>query len=251
MKIEKYRDIQLIENSELGYLAIACDVSAGIGSKDGDVVQIEPDLAGYYATAVTLIELMSIGAEPMSVINTLGVEMDPTGKEVIEGIKNAMSEANIPLDCLTGSTEDNMPSLVTSIGITVVSNLDKDKLKTQSPASGQKIYLVGLPKMGQRYLEDEVIGKLGEVMDIKTTISLRAHESVIHMLPIGSKGIKWELNLLSSMYGLEYILDEDVPVDLGSSGGPASCMIVTSEVSLDKFKKLDMTQPITYVGYFV
>lgn len=64
------RDISLIPRGEQ-YLAIACDSCGGVGSKEMDLVPASPQIVGYYTARVALMEVLSIGALPMALINTL------------------------------------------------------------------------------------------------------------------------------------------------------------------------------------
>jgi len=200
--IRKYRDVQLIEKDLTTYLAVACDVSAYIGPKENDVVKVSAECAGYYATVVPLMEVISIGAMPLSVIDTLGVEMTPTGLKVIEGVKKAMAECQIPEECLTGSTEDNMPTASTTIGVTVVGELEKESIQSYRPKAGQFLMVVGIPKMGAVFLKEEIIEKQGQVIDVATVTRVRKAKGVGHMLPIGSKGIEAEMKVLLELEGL-------------------------------------------------
>ncbi|MDA3845401.1 MAG: AIR synthase related protein [Vallitaleaceae bacterium] len=245
--VQKYRDVQLIEWGSGHYLAIACDVSAYIGSKDDDVVKVDPVTAGYYATVVPVMELLSIGARPISVIDTLGVEMDPTGKEIIQGVRNAMVEAGIAEDCLTGSTEDNMPSRSTTVGVTVVAELEKELLKSYKPMAGQEVWLVGLPKMGQIFLQEEIQGGKGEVITISVVKEIRLTEGVGHMLPIGSKGIGAELKVLLAVNDLDSNL-VPLEIDFNISAGPSSCMLITCNEGIGIKLKETLAVPINYVG---
>lgn len=249
--ISRHRDIQLIEKDNESYLAIACDVSGAIGPKVHDVIKLSGEIAGYYATAVPIIELLAIGAKPISVIDTLGVEMNGVGQKVILGVQKAMVEGDIGIECLTGSTEDNMPTTSTTIGITVISDLSKVLLETYKPRIGQEVYVVGLPKMGEEFLEDEIMASKGEVITIEAVKKMRHQSGVGHMLPVGSKGIAYELETMLKMYGLSISQEVDHGLNLLKSAGPASCMLVTSNDGLLQELKAEVSQPLTYIGRLI
>lgn len=246
--VKTYRDIQLIEKDELNYLAIACDVSASIGEKEGDIVKVPFGVAGYFAAAVPLIELLCIGARPISIIDTLGVEMKDSGQAVIIGIKKAMDEAKVSDVCLTGSTEDNIPTSTTCIGVTIVSELKKNLLKTHMPLKGQHVYLVGLPKMGRQLVEEEIEDKMGEIIDIDLVMKLRNYRGIGHMLPVGSKGIGYELKTLIHMNELKMMQKETIGIDYDVSAGPATCMLVSCFKKDEMFLKLTANCPVTQLG---
>lgn len=245
--VQKYRDVQLIEWQQEKYLAIACDISAYIGPKEEDIVKVDALTAGYYGTIVPLMELLSIGAKPISVTDTLGVEMNPTGLKIIEGVKKAMVEADIPQVCLSGSTEDNMPTRSTSVGVTVVAELEKKRLKAYEPKAGQEVWLVGLPKMGSVFLEEEILGNMGEVLTIAVVKHLRGLEGLGHMLPIGSKGIGQELDVLLALNHLKINLQQ-VPVDMTVSAGPSTCLLMTCRQGLVESMKEGLGLPLNYLG---
>ena len=249
--ISSYRDIQLVDRGGGSYLAIACDVAAYIGEKEEDVIRISPEMAGYYAAVVPIIELLALGAVPISVADTLGVEMEPTGKRAIEGIKKAMDEAGISLDCLTGSTEDNIPTMSTTIGITIVSELKKDLIQQYKPLIGQYVYLIGLPKMGKQFLEEEILGGKGEVIDVSTVKQIRAMDGIGHMLPVGSKGIAYEVNVMANLEDLTMAWTDRLNLDLRASAGPATCMLVTCDKEGAEGLRASLSQPVTLLGQLV
>ncbi len=86
MQVIRYGDLQF-DFVWFRILVIACDSSGGIGNKEGDQLQVDPEIAGYYAAFVPLIECMAVRGEVISLIDTLSVEMVPTGERIIHGIK--------------------------------------------------------------------------------------------------------------------------------------------------------------------
>ncbi len=246
--IKTYRDIQLIDKDKTSYLAVACDVSASIGPKDQDIIKVTAETAGYYAAAVPIIELLAIGAEPISVVDTLGVEMVGIGEAIIRGVQKAMAEGAIDPLCLTGSTEDNIPTVTTTVGITVIAELQKHLIDKYKPLAGQKIFVVGRPKMGEQFLEEEVIGNKGEVITIGMVEHLRCIGKFSHMLPVGSKGIRWELDLLLAIHGLKIVPVQEVPIDMEASAGPATCMLVTCDEAEMEALISAVTVPVTFLG---
>ncbi|WP_129409246.1 AIR synthase related protein [Marinitoga lauensis] len=110
--------INVCDNKEL---AIACDSSGGIGNKQMDIIKVPPDIVGYFTAHVALAEIISYGAFPIAVIDTLSVELNDTGKEIIKGIKKALEQLGINENkIITGSTEENFPVVQTGMGITVI-----------------------------------------------------------------------------------------------------------------------------------
>ena len=243
-----YRDIQLIDKDDKNFIAIACDVSGGIGEKPNDLIRVSNEVAGYYAAAVPLIELLSIRGIPMSVVNTLSVEMNPSGKAIIGGIKKALAEIGVDESCLTGSTEDNIQTSMTGIGVTVIGDVEKRAIRDKLPMKGQQVYLVGLPKMGQQLLEEEIEGQYGEIITLEWVKKISKYPQIGHMLPVGSKGIRYEVETLAKTNGLGCMLKSGMDINLEASAGPATCMLVCMYSRDEMFLTMQTKQPIRQIG---
>lgn len=236
----KYDDLQLIEMGE-EYIVISCDSSGGIGNKVEDLIQVEPELAGYFAVMVPMIEIMAIGGEIISVVDTLSVEMEPTGIRIIKGIQQALIEAGISIEALTGSTEDNIKTVMTGIGVTVIGKVSKVNFKRYLPTQG-KLVLIGRPKMGQTFVEEEIIGKKGEVLTLQKMQVLAKDIRISDMIPVGSKGIEYEVKNLVKRYNKQVEFDiesiQKAEIDLKISAGPSTCLVaIVAEEYLLSFQK--------------
>ena len=75
-------------------------------------------------------------------------EMDPTGNEIVKGIKEELKFAEIDGVILTGSTEENINTTSTAVGITVVGIVSNKELKVNKVKSGAIIISIGIPKVG-------------------------------------------------------------------------------------------------------
>ncbi|UTW69818.1 hypothetical protein KHA80_02285 [Anaerobacillus sp. HL2] len=78
MNISRYRDLTIIADGDKK-LVIACDSSGAIGPKELDVVKVDANIVGRFISRVVLMEIISVGAKPITLIDTLSVEMNPTG----------------------------------------------------------------------------------------------------------------------------------------------------------------------------
>lgn len=234
MKIEKYRDLTLIDINESQLLVISCDSSGGIGEKENDVVKTSPEIVGYFATQVAIMELISFGAKVITVVNTLSVEMDRTGKRILNGINKALKPLDLDNEIVvTGSTEENFPVSVTGVGITVIGVLNKKDWKKPITRPGMVAAVVGVPKLG-----DEVLEHRDEIMSISKTIELKEKEYIEEILPVGSKGILYELNEMANSNNIKFTLEDNVNIDLNKSAGPSTCVIVSlNESNYDRLKK--------------
>lgn len=247
MKINKHRDLTLIDINDSQRLVISCDSSGGIGDKANDVVKTSPEIVGFFGAQVSMMEIISFGAKPISVINTLTVEMDDTGKKIIKGIKEALEPLNFDTEnILTGSTEENFPVTVTGIGITVIGIIEKDNFKLPKTKLGDIAVLLGLPKIGNEVLE----GK-DQIMNIEKTLELKAKEYIHEILPVGSKGILFEVKEMARTNDIDILLEKEINVDMHKSGGPSTSVIVSMKENDFENLKRDMLLPIEKIGKFI
>lgn len=246
MEIRKHRDLTLIDINQEQILVISCDSSGGIGNKENDVVKTDPEIVGYFTTQVSIMEMLSFGAKPVTVVDTLSVEMDDTGKRVIEGIKKALEPLDLDIEnILTGSTEENFPVTVTGLGMTIIGIIEKEKWRKPYTKSGLLAVVVGLPKVGNEVLEDN-----NTIIGIPELLELKKKEYIKEILPVGSKGILYELKQMATTNGLGYVLEDNINLDLNKSAGPATCAIVSMEENRYEEFKNNFSIPVNKIGKF-
>lgn len=217
----RYRDLTIEPFGDAGSLVIACDVSAGIGSKPADTVTVSPDVTAGFALRVPLMELFCFGAQPISVIDTIGNEMKPTGELMIAGLTRELKRAGLSAAMLNGSTEDNMPTTTTSIGVTVVGKTTRSlaDLNYHQPMS---VYRLGEPLVG-----DAVKRHFIDLFSYDVIQKLRADSAVIDMLPVGSKGIAFEIGQLAATHHLTIKNQELLnSAFMTQSAGPATVVLI-------------------------
>lgn len=248
MKITKYRDLTLIDINEEQLLVISCDSSGGIGDKENDIVKVPPEVVGYHAAQVALMEILSFGAKPITIVDTLSVEMESTGYRIIEGIKEALEPLKFDTsNLITGSTEENIPVTQTGMGITIVGIIDKNKWNKPSTISGLLAVVVGLPKVGDEVVQDNK----KNIMDIAKLLELKEKEYIKEILPIGSKGILYELKEMAKTNNISFELENDINIDIKKSGGPSTCVIISMEEDKYEMFKNDFSIPVNKIGKFI
>lgn len=226
MKVQKYRDLTLVRIDEKNMMVIACDSCGGIGSKQGDVLKVSPYYVGRFTARVGLLEVMCAGAQVVTVVDAVCNEMEPTGKEIIKGIKQELKEANIKDVVLTGSTEENFSTISTGLGVTVVGIVETKRLKIKSIFKSAAIVSIGLPKVGDEIkLEGDE-----DIVDYETVKCLLNLESVFEIIPVGSKGILFEAENIACNNGLHLYIDDSVGVDINKSAGPSTCILVIVDI---------------------
>ncbi len=238
--LEKYRDLTLMTLDDKK-LAIACDSCAGVGMLEHDTIKADAFTVGYLSTVVPLMECLAIGSKPMLIINTLSVANDTYGNSLIKGVMQAAKEAGMHGDhVVTGSTEDNFIVPVTSIGITVIAQLESTL--PQSITEPCKLMLVGLPKVGQAVADDQ-----GEILTLTAMRTIKQHVQVVDILPVGSKGIDYEVSVMCR--GLDALFIEgDHTIDGKQSAGPATCALVAIPYDAVSDLHVHVDLPITKLG---
>lgn len=225
MKVKKVRDLTLVDLDEDTVMVIACDSCGGIGMKVHDALKVPPYYSGKFTARVALLEVMCSGAEIVTLTNAVCCEMDPTGRDVIEGIKQELAMLGIDDVVLTGSTEENFPTTSTGIGMTVVGVAPRNQLRVNNVKKAAALISIGLPKVGS---EINLSGdkQIASYDDVKM---LLANKEVNEMVPVGSKGILFEARQLAGNNNMNFVLGEHVSIDVEKSAGPATVVIAAVE----------------------
>ena len=224
MESKRYKDLSLLDLGE-DYLIVACDSAGAIGEKVYDEFKVDYKILGYFTARVPLMEILSMGGSIFSIVNTFSVEMNPSGEKILLGIKDLLREAQINIECLNGSTEENFKTSQTGIGITVLGRAPKDKIRMKRLKAGNLICAIGLPKVGPELnlpLDKEIVS----LEDLRTLLE---SQGVGEISPVGSKGIGYEASLLAEINNLSLELFTDIGLDINKSAGPATSMVFSLE----------------------
>ncbi|QSX05418.1 selenophosphate synthase [Sedimentibacter sp. zth1] len=234
MNIKQVRDLTLIDIDEERYIGISCDSCGGIGEKEHDTIKASSVIVGEQTAKVVLAELLSMGFQPLVLSDGLAVEMNDTGKNIIKGFNNTINLLKNTNVHLTGSTEENAKTVQTSIGTTGVGIIDKAKLKYKKTSKNDICVSIGLPLVGP-----DVIANPDKIMTITDYETLKNCDFTNEIVPVGSKGISYELDTLCQCNSLKFKYSDYISIDLNKSGGPScSCIVSISEKNLDKLKAL-------------
>jgi len=240
MTIRKFRDLTVMPQPRGGFLVAACDSCGGVGPKEGDVLKTDGFTVGYTAASVVLMELIAAGAEPFFLADGLAVEADPTGQDILRGILRAAAEAGITEEAVTGSTEENFPTLQTGLGITALGWTDTWPVYQSTP--GDLLVLAGLPRSGKAVLEPD----RGDRLTLALLKKLRTEEPfsllIGEILPVGSRGVLAEAEDLAVTAGCLFHPGEAFSVSLEESGGPSTCAVLS--VKPDNLAALIRVSPL-------
>ena len=248
MREENYRDVSIIDLENDLKMFIACDSSGGIGLKEMDEFKVPPEITGYYTVNVITSELEALGISPKIIVNNVCAEMNDTGKRIIHGVNKYLrenySDENIQI---TGSTEENFKTYQTSLGMVAIGFKKVKDFKFYNTKCQNELILVGKPKVGEEVLKNQ-----DENINASTIKSLRRIKGVADIVPVGSKGIKYEAENISKAKKLNLEYYENHNINIEKSSGPATCCIATIDkdiINIQKIKKL-VNKPIEKIGIY-
>lgn len=241
--IEKYRDISLISFGDK-LLTIACDSCGGVGLLDGDTIKADGFNVGYHTTFVALAETLAIGAQPLFITDTLSVSLGSYGKSILYGIKAAAEEAGLnPKNSITGSSEENFKVKSTGIGVTVLGQIEKENFKPNPTEISYDVVVLGTPLVG-----DEVIKHKTEILNLATIKTMIHHQSVLDIVPVGSKGILYETNQMAETLGMTFLENTSNPGMIRKSAGPATCAVMAISQGSYSIIKSISDIPVVQIG---
>lgn len=242
MNVKKVRDLTLV-NLGLGRtMVIACDSCGGVGMKAHDVLQASPFITGKYTARVALLEVLCTGAEVICLTSTICNEMNVTGKDMIEGIKEEIKEAGINNVVLTGSTEENFPTEVTGVGITAVGIIENEQLKVNTIKKPALLVVLGQPKVGREVLES----KPQDRINYNLIKRLLKETEVYEIIPVGSRGIGYEMQELARNNQLRLTINPAAKLDIAKSGGPSTAVIAA--IGKEYFHQMHVDVNMEVVG---
>jgi len=217
--INQFRDLTLLKTEPNQTLVMAAESSSSIGEKPGDQLQSPTEVTAKFAVRVCLLELLTQKAKPQAIFTLIGNEKEPTGRIMWQAIEKELEtlpfEHNI---ILNGSTEDNMETNETSLGLVAVGTIDG---AFESPAYQQTQMVV---QVGEPYVGAAVLENLDTVPTYQDIYEWEAQPEVIDIIPVGANGSQADLEALFSKYALH--LNRLETSWLKKSGGPSTSFVV-------------------------
>ena len=230
-----------------GHAIITGSTSSGaVGPKIMDKVKVEGRVLGKFLARVALMDVIATGAFPLLLSVTLGVEKEPTGNGILEGIRREARSIGLnPNQVIMENTEDNFETVQTGAGLTVVGFANEDELRLGKTSPGDLIVAIGKPKVGDEVIIAEA---KGEIADLKNITQLTQKKYVHDIAAVGSFGIADEARMMAYGVGRQLKLSEGGELDLNKSAGPATVVLIT----LDKERLEDLTslinKPLNVIG---
>ena len=228
-------------------MVVGCDSAGGIGPKSLDKLKVDGYTLGKFTARVPLMEVLSVGATPVCVVDNLCVEPSPTGAEILMGIRDEAKKAGLdPKLAVTGSSEKNFAVEQTGLGVTVIGLALKKSLRIGVSKADDLVVALGTPCVGAEVISAENEGLICNVTDVLKLLSL----GVVHeVVPVGSDGIKHEVDVLAMGSGLKFTgnLAFDLAV-FRKSAGPATVILATLPAAKLGLIKNCFDKPVIPVG---
>lgn len=221
--VQKVRDLSIIPLSDSRMLVIACDSNASIGEKSADYRRNTYEEVAVSALKVPFMEVLATGAEPLVVVDNLCVEMDGAGKRIIANMRQELCRHGFGERVqLTGSTEDNMSTTQTALGVTVIGMLDADRSRIGQTRPGDLVVCIGVPRSGVQESYSEFQPDVANIGTVKRLVETAfVHE----LLPIGSKGAAYEAEQLCKTAGLRFQEEAAPRIDTRVSAGSSTAVL--------------------------
>lgn len=240
--VKKIKDVTLVSLNDNESIVIACDSCGGIGMKAYDQLHISTEIMAKYTVRVAVMEVLCTGAEVVCLVNTICNEMNPTGIEVLKGIQDELIAADLPEAVLTGSTEENFATFATGLGITAIGIVENKRIKINTINKNVFIAAIGRPKVGQEILDSPS----DELLDYRAVRELVRQKNVRELLPVGSRGILYEMRQLARNNNMKLKVYENINVNLEKSAGPST--VILAAVDNVFLLKKQMHCPVEIVG---
>jgi len=230
-----------------GHAIVTGSTSSGaVGPKEMDRVKVDGRMLGKFLARVALMDVTATGAFPMLLSVTLGVEKEPTGNDILEGIKREARSLGLnPSQVLMEKTEENFHTIQTGAGLTVVGFANEEELRIGKTCPGDLIVAIGKPKVGDEVIAAEA---RGEIADLKNVTQLSQRKYVHDIAPVGGFGIASEARMMAYGVGRQLKLYDVGSLDVNKPAGPATVVLAT----IDKERLEDLStlipKPICVVG---
>jgi selenophosphate synthetase-related protein len=230
-------------------IVVGSTSSGGVGPKALDEINVQGRVLGKFLARVALMDVTATGAYPLLLSVTLGVEKEPTGREIVEGIRNEVMVLGLePNQVIMENTEENFETKQTGVGLTVVGFANEDELRLGKTMPGDVLLAVGKPKVGEEVLPAEV---RGEIADLRNVTLLSQKKYVHDIMAVGTFGIANDARIMAYAVGRQLKFSDHPEVELDVSAGPATVVLFTVEKEKVDEVKLMLRKPIAVIGEII
>ncbi|HCW73845.1 MAG TPA: selenophosphate synthase [Clostridiaceae bacterium] len=192
------------------------------------------------------MEMLSIGVYPFFLSNTLSVEMNPAGLEILEGIQEALKifDLNEKVE-ITGSTEENVQVTSSGMGLTLLGKASRKDFKLPHTEENDVAVVVGNPECGKEVVD----GDESERFSLKVLKRIMGREYIHEIIPAGSGGILSEISQIEHRSDLVFRKWHS-EADISKSAGPATSALITLQKENLEHLKRDIGMQVVMIGEF-
>ena len=194
-------------------LIITSDNSGAIGQKEHDVVQVPDEMTSYFSARVNFLEQLANFSKPTDII-LLNFSSDAAWQRYISGIQKFFEEVNLEFPRISGSTETNIPTLQSGVGMTMIGK----QFRNEKTVENLHWYSYGMPLVGE-----QLLAAPEQVANVKKIVQAFKNGLIEQVIPVGSKGVLHELENLGVMPQNSFPYDETV------SAGPSTVVLLGVE----------------------
>jgi hypothetical protein len=244
--IKTARDVRLFAFGRGQILVVSCDSAGGIGPKPLDNLRVDGYTVGRFTARVALMEALSVGAEPFCLANTLTVEPEPTGIQIVKGIRDELRYGQLDSRIVMAqSTEKNISIRQTGVGVTVIGIVARPSIRIGQCRRGDVMVAIGMPHVGREVMLGEKHRRIADTRDIRILLKHRfAHE----IIPVGSQGILHEAQTVAHDSNLRFRLGRGLKVDVEKSAGPATvALCACPSINLGDLQR-SIEKPLNLIG---
>ncbi|WP_155591340.1 hypothetical protein [Lysinibacillus cavernae] len=222
---------------KVGAFIATMDNAAAIGEKSQDIVFAPDQLTAYMTARVTFLEQLAAQALPIQIL-LANFSGDAAWSRYEKGIQQVFEEAGLTCPAIAGSTESNMPTLQSSLAITMLGEVQSRRVFDQKQLSW---FTYGLPLVGE-----ELLAQPEDIAQLQPIFQAWQAEIVQQVWPVGSKGLQGEFARLFGEQQVECSLDRT------KSAGPCTVILLgidsekvhqAQKFFLRNFEKLCITAP--------
>jgi hypothetical protein len=242
----KRGDVTLMKLPTGLILSLSYTSSGGIGPKPMDKIKVDGFTLGRFMTRVALMDTISINSWPKLMVATLSVEMNPTGIEILRGMRSEAKKIGMdPDQSISMNTEENISTDQTGLGVTAVGLVHEDELRMGRTQPNDALVLIGEPKVGDEVIQAEKEGKIADLHDL---VRLTQLDFIHDLIPVDTQGIAYEARMIAHMVGRQVEFYNNLKIDLEKPAGPATAVLTTmDEAQIEKLTWITR-KPITIVG---
>lgn len=232
--MKKYRDISILDDSGDQVWLVACDSVAAIGEKLHDQLSVSLEMTAQSMVRVALMEVLSLKAQPQLLVYLSNNEWEPTTRRALAAMQEELAKAGLADLAINGSSEDNMTTSMTAMGVTLLAKGHRSDLLMAKVQPGDWAFLLGRPLVGQK-----VISQWEHLLSYQALLDLM-NLPVSEVVPIGSQGAYQEALQVAAANQLHFTRTSQEEV-LDQSAGPATAFLVVGPPRLQEILKQQFT----------